>query len=88
MGRFTALALNDAGDVVGDGAFLYTDREGLVDLNTRLGTRKDWVLKRAAHINNAGQIVGYGLHNGQERAFRLTPIRNRHGRATPVHTYP
>jgi hypothetical protein len=84
-------AINDAGAVVGSSAgraFLSTDGEGIFDLNTRLGTRTDWVLQKANDINGAGQIVGSGLHNGQRRAFRLTPIPVRRGQSTPVSTYP
>lgn len=32
-----------------------------------------WVLREAMAINNHGQIVGVGLHNGKHRAFLLTP---------------
>jgi probable HAF family extracellular repeat protein len=84
-------AISDAGAVVGASAgraFLYTDGEGMVDLNGRLGARTDWVLQKANDLNSAGQIVGYGLHNGQRRAFRLTPVPTRHGRPTAVSTYP
>jgi probable HAF family extracellular repeat protein len=31
-----------------------------------------WVLIQARGINDGGQIVGQGLRNGQQRAFRLT----------------
>jgi uncharacterized membrane protein len=33
-----------------------------------------WTLTSAGAINNRGQIVGVGLHNGQPRAFLMTPI--------------
>src|SRR6185503_7829555 len=32
-----------------------------------------WTLISARGINNQGQIVGFGTHNGQTRAFLLTP---------------
>jgi hypothetical protein len=31
-------------------------------------------LTRAFGINDAGQITGHGMVDGQERAFRLTPV--------------
>jgi probable HAF family extracellular repeat protein len=45
-----------------------------VDLNTMLDpiTGAGWVLESAMAINDNGQIVGVGLHNGLTRAFRLT----------------
>lgn len=33
-----------------------------------------WVLRDAAGINSAGQIVGSGLYQGEERAYIATPI--------------
>ena len=40
-------------------AFLYTDAEGFVDLNTRIVSGpQGWLLERAVAINNAGEIVG------------------------------
>ncbi len=40
----------------------------VTDLGTLPGT--------ANAINNAGQIVGSGTHNGASRAFLLTPVSN------------
>jgi uncharacterized membrane protein len=37
-------------------------------------TGAGWTLSSASAINNLGQIVGSGVHNGQARAFLLTPI--------------
>lgn len=37
-------------------------------------TGAGWSLTSAAAINNLGQIVGSGMHNGQARAFLLTPV--------------
>ena len=51
-------------------AFLY--RNGaLTDLNTLLPDHK-WELQYANAINNKGQIVGTGWHNGRQRAFLLS----------------
>jgi uncharacterized membrane protein len=38
-------------------------------------TGAGWTLITAAAINNNGQIVGLGIHNGLNRAYLLTPIR-------------
>jgi probable HAF family extracellular repeat protein len=43
-----------------------------VDLTSRL-LEREWQLTVASAINNAGQIAGAGYHDGQLRAFLLTP---------------
>jgi probable HAF family extracellular repeat protein len=53
-------------------AFLWS-RETMVDLNSFLPTNSGWVLYGATGINDLGQIVGDGTHNGLNRAFLLTP---------------
>jgi probable HAF family extracellular repeat protein len=45
----------------------------LVDLNTQLPIEAGWTLSSATRINNAGQIIGTGLVNGQEQGYLLTP---------------
>jgi probable HAF family extracellular repeat protein len=45
----------------------------LTDLNDFLPPDSGWTLIGASAINDQGQIVGYGQHNGQTRAFLLTP---------------
>lgn len=45
-----------------------------IDLNALIDPTTGWKLQSAASINDNGWIVGYGLHNGQEAAFLLTPI--------------
>jgi hypothetical protein len=46
-----------------------------MDLNTLLvpDDVSNWVLTGAIDINDAGQIVGTGLHDGQVRGFLLSP---------------
>ncbi len=70
-----ANGLNDSGAVVGvsnDRAVLWTG--GIIaDLNTMLPPGSGWHLQSATAINQSGQIVGWGLHHGQPRPFRLTP---------------
>lgn len=75
--------INDAGAVVGylstpgtaAHAFLYTDADGMIDLNTAIDPASGWVLNAAWGINNAGEIVGQGTYQNQAgpRAFKLIP---------------
>ena len=77
-----AWSINDTGLVVGN-ADLSTDVErpfvwdavhGMRDLNGLLPPMSAWTLAQAWEINNAGQIVGYGMHYGQPRGFLMTPV--------------
>ena len=45
----------------------------MFDLNTLI-TDPSWILQDGLGINNVGQIVGDGLHNGQSHAFLLNPL--------------
>ncbi len=73
--------INDLGQVVGkaagvsgyDVAFLYTQGQ-MFDLNTLVSANSGWNLYRANHINNQGTITGWGMLNGQNRAFLLSPV--------------
>jgi len=72
-------AINDAGIVVGQftvngtyHAFVYNGTK-MKDLNTLIPRHKGWELLDAQGINNVGQIVGLGMHNGLEHAYLLTP---------------
>ncbi len=76
-----AYGLNAKGQAVGlfvashedeDRAFLY-DGSRMVDLNERVESEEPWLLVEARGINDAGQVVGYGLRHTRERAFLLTP---------------
>lgn len=70
VGSSSSRGINDHGDVVGGfggtpstntfgHAFIYTDAEGFVDLNTRVvAGPQGWILESAVGINNAGEIVG------------------------------
>lgn len=75
------LDINDAGDVVGYAetdsqtfrAFLYADGT-MHDLNDLIPADSGWYsLSAAWGINDSGQIMGYGNHDGAGRAFLLTP---------------
>jgi uncharacterized membrane protein len=46
--------------------------EMVEDLNDIVGD-PSWVFSEAQGINDAGQIAGSGLHDGQPRGFVLTP---------------
>jgi probable HAF family extracellular repeat protein len=76
-----ASGINAHGDVVGtynqssaSGSFVYTggtlyDLQSLIEPVSGTG----WSNLVAYQINDVGQIVGFGTHNGQTRAFLLTP---------------
>jgi probable HAF family extracellular repeat protein len=55
-------------------AFVYSGGR-MQNLNELIPARSGWTLEKATGINDRGQIVGQGLHHGQERAFLLTPVR-------------
>lgn len=78
-----ARAINAQGQVVGftgaevkktwrTRAFLWQNGQ-LSDLNALLPPHSGWRLESASGINDRGQIVGSGRHNGKPRAFLLTP---------------
>ncbi len=80
-GRSVALGLNSGGEVVGEartvrgypaGTFLH--RDGRLATLASLVAEPSWdVGWQVGGINDAGLIVGSGTHNGQQRAFLLTP---------------
>jgi probable HAF family extracellular repeat protein len=80
-GTSRATAINNKGLVVGYSrlingafhAFSWTHTKGMIDLNNLLPLFSGWVLIGANGVNDSGQITGWGLHNGVERAFRLDP---------------
>ncbi|MBX2821473.1 MAG: tandem-95 repeat protein [Rhodothermaceae bacterium] len=49
----------------------------LVDLNDIIDPTSGWVLLEARGINNAAQITGVGLLNGEQKAFLLSPTNNK-----------
>ncbi len=54
-------------------AFIY--QSGTIqDLNSLIPADSNWQLLEADAINDQGEVVGYGLLNGAERGFLLTPI--------------
>ena len=53
-------------------AFVY-ERGVIRDINKLIDDRADWELDEAAGINDRGDIVGFGWHNGVPAAFLLEP---------------
>lgn len=81
-GYSDARDINDNGQVVGESdghAFLFSNGS-MIDLNTLIAANSGFELFTAAGINNAGQIVGYGVRGDELRGFLLTPT------AVPVPT--
>ncbi|MDX2000567.1 MAG: hypothetical protein SF066_22835 [Thermoanaerobaculia bacterium] len=74
LGLGGAMDVNESGWIVGftNGATLWTNTGQRYDLNTLIET-EGWDLASASAINDQGQIVGTGYHNGEIRAFLLTP---------------
>ena len=80
-----AYAINGHGDVVGwfrpvdsvfPHAFVYSDAEGFVDLNSRIVSGGDgWTVIRGTGINSSGEIVAqaFGPGSFSERAVKLIP---------------
>ena len=58
--------------------FVWSERTGILDLNTLIPGNSGWVLNSATDINIWGQIVGDGTLDGQPHGFLLTP-RTLHG---------
>ena len=77
----TAFALDNAGNAVGSAEIVnrtlhathWPSGGAPRDLNDFIPINSGWVLTEARGVNDAGQIVGNGLLNGQPRAFLLTP---------------
>lgn len=79
-----ATAINAAGQIVGTAdprcqpcvnpvAWLREPGGAAADLDTLIPSGSGWTLEQANGINDRGQIVGAGLHNGSTHAFLLTP---------------
>jgi ankyrin repeat protein len=83
-----AVALNDAGDAVGESsrlreldpdgmpvsrAVLWRDGKAIM-LDDAIAAGTGWRLRSAEGINNRGEIVGTGLLNGVERCYLLRPV--------------
>lgn len=78
-----AADINDFGVVVGNmgfsgqasiDPFLWTRETGFMNLSSLILNVGDWDLEAATAINDAGQIVGFGMLHGQLRGFLATPV--------------
>jgi probable HAF family extracellular repeat protein len=77
-----AFSINRSEQVVGtslDGenrfrAFIWSEQDGMVNLNDRIDPNSGWILGDATAINDAGQIVGLGLFNGKQTAYLLNAV--------------
>lgn len=58
-------------------AFLWQDNV-ITDLNTLIPANSGWYLLAASSVNNAGEIVGWGLIDGDVHAFLATPCDRNH----------
>jgi probable HAF family extracellular repeat protein len=75
-----ATAINESEQIVGfsdtpagtQHAFLWISTYGIADLNDLIPPGSGWELIEAHGINSDGEIVGWGFHNGNKRAFLLT----------------
>jgi RHS repeat-associated protein len=75
-GQSEAYAVNDFAQVVGwsDGDVVLWSNGTLIDLSALPEVQgAGWWLTKATGINNAGQIVGTGWLNGEQRTFLLSP---------------
>lgn len=54
--------------------FIWSEPNGMKDLNTLISPDSGWLLNTASDINGFGQIVGDGRLNGEAHGFLLTPI--------------
>jgi hypothetical protein len=82
--EFTPHALSRDGVVVGSVgsnpeeqiAFLWDQIHGMRDLNAMIPANSGWALEVASGVNDRGEIVGWGDHNGKEDCgFLLRPVQ-------------
>ncbi len=69
----TPVVTDDDGNFVEWRAVLSSDGT-LTDLNELIDPNLGWHLNWARDINSQGQIVGYGILNGESRAYLLNPV--------------
>jgi probable HAF family extracellular repeat protein len=82
----TPRAMNKDGIVVGSfgpnpeaqRAFVWDKGHGMQDLNTLIPANSGWTIEVASSVNDRGEIVGRGDHDGKENAgFLLRPSKNQ-----------
>jgi uncharacterized membrane protein len=92
MPKSTPRALNSDGIIVGSfgpnpeaqRAFVWDKAHGLQDLNTLIPANSGWTLEVASSINDRGEIVGWGDHDGVENAGFLLRLRGNRERTRPA----
>ena len=69
------VGINNAGDVIGiSGNYPFLYHSGtMLNLRQMIDPNDGWQLKYVTAINDRGQIVGYGYHNGFQIGFLMTP---------------
>lgn len=80
QGWGSAFGINNYRQVVGWSgylAFIWSQEEGMQNLNDLIPANSGWQLQIATGINDGGQITGQGTINGQLHGFLLTPTSNR-----------
>ena len=77
----SAFAINRSGQVVGVSSDARNVQHAVMweggqieDLNGLIAPEAGWFLSMATDNNDVGQIVGYGLYQGNTHAFLLTPM--------------
>ena len=100
-GSSFAYSVNSAGDSVGWGytdagettqaAWILSERTGFAKLNDLIDPASGWDLRTAGGIDDFGDVVGWGYHNGRVSAYRLRIPVHSSGTGGPmvaeVHTY-
>jgi hypothetical protein len=84
IGSFMPLAINDNGTVVGYSggtgtgqpavAQVWSQRTGLVTMQSLAGANSGWTFQTATAINDHNDIVGVGSHQGQQSTFGVNGI--------------
>ena len=77
------LDINEKNQIVGGSerpnrslaGFIWTEQEGMVDLNSLVDSNTGWFLGTAEGINENGWIVGTGYYQEKEQAYLLIPIQ-------------
>jgi probable HAF family extracellular repeat protein len=76
-----AKGINDFGVVVGNASDASGSKRAVIwedgmitDLNTLIPAGTGWELTGSAEINELGEIAGTGYLNGNQRAYKLTPV--------------
>ena len=71
MGAGAAYNINNSGTVIGDSFFLQGGAR--TALTALLPPNSGWSSLEGRDINDYGEIVGMGVHNGKTRAFLMWP---------------